>query len=215
MWLRYFVPCVRNVDGEAGMFDRVTGTFYTNNGTGAFTTDLTPTSLADLKDLVNAGKDASAYLGRYVYADGSIGTDATDAIGRVAHVSPNASTNASSRVEGSRIMVLALTDDGSNVDYGSISLPTEPAVTGAAQSTWMIPTYWEWVDMCKSLGAGDFQAVIDAVGMSTTTRYWTSSTSGGGYGHYYVYYFSEGENKIYSDFGTRTPHPTARAVFGF
>lgn len=36
MWLRYFVPCVRTSDGKPGMFDRVTGAFYVNNGTGEF-----------------------------------------------------------------------------------------------------------------------------------------------------------------------------------
>jgi len=31
-----FVPCVRDSDSEPGMYDTVSGTFYTNAGTGAF-----------------------------------------------------------------------------------------------------------------------------------------------------------------------------------
>lgn len=30
------VPCVRTADGEPGMYDRIGGTFYTNDGTGDF-----------------------------------------------------------------------------------------------------------------------------------------------------------------------------------
>ena len=178
-----------------------------------------PASLAALKNLVNAGWNLNGYLGRYVYADGSIGTLSTDAIGKVAHFSPDASTDASSKVADSRVLILALNDLASNVEYGNIPIPSDPAITGAAQTTWMVPTYWEWIDMSKSLGRGDFQALIEAVGMSKDIRYWTSSSSSGGYGHFYVLYYSEGNadgvTKIFTDFATRTPHPTARAVFGF
>ena len=178
-----------------------------------------PTSLSDLKTMVNAGVICNKYNGRYVYSDGSIGTDATDAIGKIAHFSPNATTNASSKVEGSRVLVLALNDLAANVEYGNISLPSDPAIAGASQTTWMVPTYWEWIDMSKSLGKGSFQTLIGAVGMSETIRYWTSSTSSGGYGHYYVHYYSEGSadgvTKIFRDFATRTTHPTARACFAY
>ena len=35
--VRDFVPCYRRSDGVAGLYDRITGTFYTNAGTGSFT----------------------------------------------------------------------------------------------------------------------------------------------------------------------------------
>lgn len=178
-----------------------------------------PASLAELKDMVNDGWNLNGYLGRYVYADGSIGTTSTDAIGKVAHFSPDASTDASSKVASSRILILALNDLAANVEYGNISLPSDPAITGAAQTTWMVPTYWEWIDMSKSLGRGGFQTLIGSVGMSESIRYWTSSSSSGGYGHYYVHYYSEGNadgvTKIYTDFATRTTHPNARTNFGY
>ena len=180
----------------------------------------TPASLANLKDMVNADKDCSAYLGRYVYSNGSIGTDATDAIGRIAHVSPNASTDASS-VAGSRIMVLALTNLATDVDVAgaNAAITGTPVIEGASQTAWKIPTYWEWVDMGKSLGHGNFQTLIEAVGMDTSTRYWTASSSNGGYGRYYVYYASgTTSNDVanwYYDFATRTPHPTLRACFAY
>ena len=178
-----------------------------------------PASLADLKNLVNAGRNLNGYLGRYVYADGSIGTISSDAIGKVAHFSPDASTDASSKVAGSRVLILALNDLAANVEYGNISLPSDPAITGAAQTTWMVPTYWEWIDMSKSLGRGSFQTLIGSVGMSESIRYWTSSSSSGGYGHYYVHYYSEGNadgvTKIFTDFMTRDPHPNARTNFGY
>ena len=34
--IRDFIPCVRNTDGIAGMYDLVTDTFFTNQGTGEF-----------------------------------------------------------------------------------------------------------------------------------------------------------------------------------
>ena len=176
-------------------------------------------SLAELKDMVNDGWNLNGYLGRYVYADGSIGTTSTDAIGKVAHFSPDASTDASSKVASSRILILALNDLAANVEYGNISLPSDPAITGAAQTTWMVPTYWEWINMSKSLGRGSFQTLIESVGMSESIRYWTSSSSSGGYGHYYVYFYSEGNadgvTKIFTDFATRTTHPNARTNFGY
>lgn len=35
--IRDFIPCYRNSDNEVGMYDLVTDTFYTNQGTGSFT----------------------------------------------------------------------------------------------------------------------------------------------------------------------------------
>lgn len=35
--VRNFIPCIRIADSEAGMYDTVTKTFYTNDGTGEFT----------------------------------------------------------------------------------------------------------------------------------------------------------------------------------
>ena len=36
--VRDFVPCIRKIDNVAGLFDKVGRTFYTNQGTGSFTT---------------------------------------------------------------------------------------------------------------------------------------------------------------------------------
>lgn len=36
--IKDFVPCIRNSDNAAGLFDRVGGLFYENAGTGAFST---------------------------------------------------------------------------------------------------------------------------------------------------------------------------------
>lgn len=36
VWLRYFVPCVRNSDSKPGMYDRVNNAFYPNEGEGEF-----------------------------------------------------------------------------------------------------------------------------------------------------------------------------------
>ena len=145
-------------------------------------------TLSDLKDLINDVYGCQLYLGRYVYSNGTIGTVATDAVGRIAHVSPNASTDAGS-VVGSRILVLALTDLATNVDVAgaNAAITGTPVIGGASQTAWKIPTYWEWVDMGKSLGAGNFQTLIESVGMDTSTHYWTSRGVNGGYGRYYVY----------------------------
>lgn len=35
--IRNFIPCYRKSDNEPGMYDTITGTFYTNSGTGTFT----------------------------------------------------------------------------------------------------------------------------------------------------------------------------------
>ena len=181
-------------------------------------------TLAELKELINAGNDCRVYNGRYVYSDGSIGTDATSAKGRIAYLSPDASTDACS-VTGSRILVLALSDlpnPSTAVEYSAaVSACTDEgtAIAGADQTTWRIPTYWDWINMGKSLGNYNFQTLVEAVGMSVDVKYWTSSNSDGGYGKYYVYY-SNGTsaydvNNIYSDFMTRTPNPTLRACFAY
>lgn len=51
--LRNFIPTLRNSDGELGMYDEVTGTFFTNQGTGKF--------VAGPKVLVSSGKEAVKY----------------------------------------------------------------------------------------------------------------------------------------------------------
>lgn len=39
--VRYYIPCRRNADGEIGLFDAVSGTFFQNAGTGSFRSDET------------------------------------------------------------------------------------------------------------------------------------------------------------------------------
>lgn len=47
--IKSYIPALRNSDGEIGMFDEVTGTFFTNQGTGKF--------VAGPKVLVSSGKE--------------------------------------------------------------------------------------------------------------------------------------------------------------
>ena len=182
-------------------------------------------TLSELKGLINDVYGCQLYLGRYVYSNGTIGTVATNAVGRIAHVSSNASSDAGS-VAGSRILVLALTDLATNVDVAGAdaAILGTPVIAGADQTAWKIPTRWEWVDMGKSLGAGNFQTLIDAVGMDTSTHYWTSTSSNGGYGRYYVHY-ADGDiytfdnvSNWYFNYSTplgNNPHPTLRACFAY
>lgn len=39
--VRYYIPCCRDADGEIGLFDAVSGTFFQNAGTGSFRSDET------------------------------------------------------------------------------------------------------------------------------------------------------------------------------
>lgn len=142
----------------------------------------TPASLAHLKDLVNAGKDASAYLGRYVYADGSIGTDETDAIGLVAYMNKTA-TQLTGINEACRILVLGISDISSGTDVGAawdLCNAKGYAIAGVDWSNWRIPTTGQWNVICQSdgLGQGSFANLSGDDSKAKLNRaltYWTSS----------------------------------------
>ena len=150
-----------------------------------------PTSLANLKDMINAGKDASAYLGRYVYLGGSIGTDATDAIGRVAAVS--AQNEDAGGVADARMLVIALTDllAGSMVscdDAQTAASNAGLAISGAEQTQWRIPSYNMWHAMTMGLGNADFVRLCAEAEMVEGQYYWsTSRESNYPYRYYYIY----------------------------
>ena len=64
-----FIPAKRKSDGVIGMYDAVSGTFYTNAGTGDFTA-----GPSMYRNLANVATDID---GKYIAEDGSIGTSAT------------------------------------------------------------------------------------------------------------------------------------------
>ena len=64
-----FIPARRKSDGVIGMYDAVSGTFYTNAGTGDFTA-----GPSMYRNLANVATDID---GKYIAEDGSIGTSAT------------------------------------------------------------------------------------------------------------------------------------------
>ena len=187
---------------------------------------LTPASLAQLKDLVNAGKDASAYLGRYVYADGSIGTDATAAIGRIAYVSTQGVDYRG--IEGARMLVVALNDirpegyDNCD-DAQAAATDLGLAIAGQSQTQWQIPTSGMWNDMTFGLGKdgthenGDFYVLCSALGLGTSSYYWTTTKETNyPYRYYYCYATSwdYSANRLYFNFAAISG-AQARAVFGF
>lgn len=67
--VRDFIPCYRKSDNVAGMYDAVTGTFFTNSGTGEFTvgadapTPQTPIEIQSVGDLVTDQSDVN--YGKY------------------------------------------------------------------------------------------------------------------------------------------------------
>jgi hypothetical protein len=165
-----------------------------------------PTSLANLKDMINAGKDASAYLGRYVYLGGSIGTDATDAIGRVAAVS--AQNEDAGGVADARMLVIALTDllAGSMVscdDAQTAASNAGLAISGAEQTQWRIPSYNMWHAMTMGLGNADFVRLCAEAEMVEGQYYWsTSRESNYPYRYYYIYTtsYDYGQYRYYYNF---------------
>ena len=182
---------------------------------------LTPASLAQLKDLVNAGKDASAYLGRYVYADGSIGTDATGAIGLVAYI---ATTGEEVTIidEGCRILVIAPEDrDATRYDYISGGLGLGLALSSVSYSYWIVPTktQWEAIYGSNGLGNGSFSNLCGDSSLAklySDRRYWSSTV----HSHYEsgmtwfdrIWAVTNGEWTYLRD---DTNYSYVRAVFGF
>ncbi len=190
----------------------------------------TPASLAHLKDLVNAGKDASAYLGRYVYADGSIGTDETDAIGLVAYMNKTA-TQLTGINEACRILVLGISDISSGTDVGAawdLCNAKGYAIAGADWSNWRIPTTGQWNVICQSdgLGQGSFANLSGDDSKAKLNRaltYWTSSihhNDANDYGWPWTINYSDpgnDANLAYVNWSwARSDYQrAARAVFGF
>ncbi len=190
----------------------------------------TPASLAHLKDLVNAGKDASAYLGRYVYADGSIGTDETDAIGLVAYMNKTA-TQLTGINEACRILVLGISDISSGTDVGAawdLCNAKGYAIAGVDWSNWRIPTTGQWNVICQSdgLGQGSFANLSGDDSKAKLNRaltYWTSSihhNDAMDYGWPWTINYSDpgnDANLAYVNWGwARSDNQrAARAVFGF
>lgn len=189
-----------------------------------------PTSLADLKDMVNAGKDASAYLGRYVYADGSIGTDETDAIGLVAYMNKTA-TQLTGINEACRILVLGISDISSGTDVGAawdLCNAKGYAIAGVDWSNWRIPTTGQWNVICQSdgLGQGSFANLSGDDSKAKLNRaltYWTSSihhNDNMDYGWPWTINYSDPGNDanlayVNWSWARSDNQRAARAVFGF
>lgn len=190
-----------------------------------------PTSLADLKDMVNAGKDASAYLGRYVYADGRIGTDATDAIGLVAYMASTGS--AVTAVDAScRILVMDLADltDVSCDEAWGVLNGKPVAITGVNWTNWRVPSTSQWIGICSAggLGLGSFANLCGSESkakLSQSLVYWTSSihhSDAYDMGWPYTIQYSTDTNddsnhitKVYWNWARSDNKRNARAVFGF
>ena len=184
-----------------------------------------PTSLSNLKTMVNAGVICNKYNGRYVYSDGSIGTVATDAIGRMAYVSTQGVDYRG--IEGARMLVVALNDirpegydncDNAKAAATSLGL----AISGQSQTQWRIPSSGMWNDMTAGLGKdgthanGDFYVLCSAVGLSTSLKYWTTSQETE-YQHRYYYCYATSwdysANRLYFNFSD--PPAQARACFAY
>lgn len=79
--VRDFIPAKRNSDSVIGMYDRVSGTFFTNSGSDDFTAgpskgtlQNTETTYVNSKNLYNTATDTD---GQYLAEDGTIGTSST------------------------------------------------------------------------------------------------------------------------------------------
>jgi hypothetical protein len=198
--------------------------------TWIFTPKTGPSSLADLKDMVNADEDCSAYLGYYVYSDGNIGTDATDAIGLVAYMSKTA-TQVTSIDESCRILVLGLTDLSSGTDLGSAGTLCNnlgKAISTVDWSIWRLPTTGQWRAVCQSdgLGQGRFLNLCgdeSLAKLSSTTEYWTSTfkqSDAYDYGYNWTVKYAETGNDgnipdMYWNWARSDYNRGVRAVFGY
>lgn len=185
-----------------------------------------PTSLSDLKSMINEGVICNKYNGRYVYSDGRIGTDATAAIGRMAYVSTQGVDYRG--IEGARMLVVALNDirpegydncDDAQAAATNLGL----AIAGQSQTLWRIPTSGMWNDMTFGLGKdgthenGDFYVLCSALGLGTSSYYWTTTKeTNSPYRYYYCYATSwdYSANRLYFNFAA-IPGAQARAVFGY
>lgn len=190
----------------------------------------TPASLANLKDMVNADKDVSGYIGRYVYSDGSIGTDETDAIGLVAYMNKTA-TQLTGINEACRILVLGISDISSGTDVGAawdLCNAKGYAIAGVDWSNWRIPTTGQWNVICQSdgLGQGSFANLSGDDSKAKLNRaltYWTSSihhNDANDYGWPWTINYSDpgnDANLAYVNWSwARSDYQrAARAVFGF
>ena len=190
----------------------------------------TPASLANLKDMVNADKDCSAYIGRYVYSDGSIGTGETDAIGIVAYMSKTA-TQLTGINESCRVLVLGLTDLSTSVDFGTawdFCNAQGPAIAGVEWSNWRIPTTGQWNVICQSdgLGQGSFANLSGDASQAELRRdltYWTSTihhNDAYDYGWPWTIHYSDPWNDenlayVYWSWARSDTTLAARACFGY
>ena len=185
----------------------------------------TPASLAHLKDLVNAGKDASAYLGRYVYADGSMGTDATDAIGLVAYTSKTSDVVTSIHEE-CRILVLRNVDIdaqryGDDAGWARHSVSTlGQAISAVSWTNWLIPSHPQWDAIIGSdgLGAGDYAALCGDSSLAKLDAervYWSSTGLYREAGMNWYFIMDVIQNGAWSTRRDDSNYCYTRAVFGF
>ena len=185
----------------------------------------TPASLAHLKDLVNAGKDASAYLGRYVYADGSIGTDATGAIGLVAYTSKTSDVVTSIHEE-CRILVLRNVDIdaqryGDDAGWARHSVSTlGQAISAVSWTNWLIPSHPQWDAIIGSdgLGAGDYAALCGDTSLAKLDAervYWSSTGLYREAGMSWYFIMDVIQNGAWSTRRDDSNYCYTRAVFGF
>ena len=185
----------------------------------------TPASLAHLKDLVNAGKDASAYLGRYVYADGSMGTDATDAIGLVAYTSKTSDVVTSIHEE-CRILVLRNVDIdaqryGDDAGWARHSVSTlGQAISAVSWTNWLIPSHPQWDAIIGSdgLGAGDYAALCGDSSLAKLDAervYWSSTGLYREAGMSWYFIMDVIQNGAWSTRRDDSNYCYTRAVFGF
>ena len=184
-----------------------------------------PASLAQLKDLVNAGKDASTYLGRYVYADGSIGTDATDAIGLVAYTSKTSDVVTSIHEE-CRILVLRNVDIdaqryGDDAGWARHSVSTlGQAISAVSWTNWLIPSHPQWDAIIGSdgLGAGDYAALCGDSSLAKLDAervYWSSTGLYREAGMNWYFIMDVIQNGAWSTRRDDSNYCYTRAVFGF
>ena len=182
-------------------------------------------SLANLKDLVNAGKDASAYLGRYVYADGSIGTDATGAIGLVAYTSKTSEVVTSINEE-CRILVLRNEDIdaqryGDDAGWAKHTVSTlGKAIADVSWTNWLIPSHSQWDAIIGSdgLGAGDYAALCGDSSLAKLNAervYWSSTGTYRESGYNWWWIMDVIQNGAWSTRRDDSNYCYTRAVFGF
>lgn len=180
-----------------------------------------PTSLANMKDMINAGKDASAYLGRYVYSDGNIGTDETDAIGLVAYTGTDEIVTSIN--DECRILIIGLSDNDARTYYNIVEygLGLGRAFSDVSWTEWRVPSkpQWEAIYGNNGLGGGNYSNLCgdsSAVKLASDRRYW-SSTVHSHYSSGYTWYdriwaITNGEWTYLRDDDN---YSYTRAIFGY